>query len=859
MRYWRLLPLVVLLTAPLSAATFNVNTTADTVDVVPGNGSCADAGAACSLRAAIMEANELPGTDTIIIGAGTFFLGIPGANEELAATGDLDITQSVIITGAGQASTIIDGATLDRLFDIWGSTTTVTITGVWIRNGKVTTLPGDGAGVRNFGLLTMKLCTISDNLVEVRGGTNALARGGGLGNHLTMTLDLCSVRANRADAADGTSTNDAYGGGIWNKGVLSVTRSTISSNIARADDATARAFGGGVASDFALGGSAGFKQSTINGNSAESTLDDSNDQSLGGGVWGYVATALTTISGNQTTPSAAGSGTSSGGGVYAISFSGFFSTTITNNTSRTGGGVANPPGTANFTVQWENSVIFGNVATTASLADCDVSGTMRHDGANSNFYGQGCTSGTQIGNAFLGPLQDNGGPTQTHAVLAGSPLIDAGQGPPYTTPNINFSAQCAAVDQRGGERNDGNGDLEVRCDVGAFEFCSVPGVVANAYPNTLNEGDDTTVTIGLPVTGGTGPQWYRNGALIPGATGPTVVLDDVSAPADGGSYQFGVDMNCGMGFQLSHPYDVSIRRVRQDRFLFWRHASTGAVYLWELEGANVVNVRPLPTVADLNWKVVGSGDVDGDGDHDLVWQHETTRQVYIWLVDATVTAVPLPLPPDNQWRVSLVGDFDGDSRIDLLWQRPSGDQVLNYLWLMNGTTVYAAKPLPNTTTHSFFGAGDYDNDGTQDLMRRGVNIGQEATFWRLRIGLLYDGRPIGATADPTQWVVRGMDDTDGDGALEVFWANISNGSSYYWKLNSSAALIGQGLLNGGGYAMVAAGDYNLDGNIDLIWRHPTSGNNYIWFMQGVTAPNQSPLPPVADTQWRIVAPSTKVP
>jgi CSLREA domain-containing protein len=76
-----------------AAASFAVNSTADTVDAAPGDGVCGDTAGTCTLRAAIMESNALGGGgQTITLPAGTYTLTVPGTGEDAAATGDLDIT-----------------------------------------------------------------------------------------------------------------------------------------------------------------------------------------------------------------------------------------------------------------------------------------------------------------------------------------------------------------------------------------------------------------------------------------------------------------------------------------------------------------------------------------------------------------------------------------------------------------------------------------------------------------------------------------------------------------------------------------------------------------------------------------------
>src|SRR5260221_10544571 len=100
---WAALSLVAV---PGHAATFVVNTTADTADAVPGDGICADSGGACSLRAAVQEANALAGADTIQLAAATYVL-TGAAGDDLPGSGGPHITRDLTLTRARTASTII--------------------------------------------------------------------------------------------------------------------------------------------------------------------------------------------------------------------------------------------------------------------------------------------------------------------------------------------------------------------------------------------------------------------------------------------------------------------------------------------------------------------------------------------------------------------------------------------------------------------------------------------------------------------------------------------------------------------------------------------------------------------------------
>src|SRR5262245_21611005 len=113
--------------------------------------TCTDAPNDCSLRGAIITANARPGADTINLPAGPYRLSISPVDEDTEATGDLDITDSLTIVGAGATLTTIawlDGPDIipDRVFHIVSPGTTVTISGVTISNGQTN---DSGGGIFN--------------------------------------------------------------------------------------------------------------------------------------------------------------------------------------------------------------------------------------------------------------------------------------------------------------------------------------------------------------------------------------------------------------------------------------------------------------------------------------------------------------------------------------------------------------------------------------------------------------------------------------------------------------------------------------------------------------------------------------
>src|SRR5438094_261838 len=167
-------------TLPAAAATFTVNDTADAVDAVPGDGTCATAGSTCTLRAAIQEANAHTGPDTSMLPAGAYLLTIAGQADDAAATGDLDITDDLAIAGAAAFGGGTDSA-------LTASLTNVTVSG---------NMSGAAGGIGNDSELMLGNVTVS--------GNTAMFTGGGIQNDVTATLANVTIADNGAQSGGGS-------------------------------------------------------------------------------------------------------------------------------------------------------------------------------------------------------------------------------------------------------------------------------------------------------------------------------------------------------------------------------------------------------------------------------------------------------------------------------------------------------------------------------------------------------------------------------------------------------------------------------------------------------------------------------
>jgi hypothetical protein len=253
--------------------------------------------------------------------------------------------------------------------------------------------------------------------------------------------------------------------------------------------------------------------------------------------------------------------------------------------------------------------------------------------------------------------------------------------------------------------------------------------------------------------------------------------------------------------------------------LLWQNISDGYLALWTMDGTTLIDSELLSPsrMTDTNWRIVGTGDFNGDYKPDILWQDQAQGYIGVWLMDGKTLVTSTTLTPaafervaDTNWKIAGVMDLNGDRKDDILWQEETQGWLV--AWLLDGLAVTASVSLtPERVTD-------------------------------------------------TNWKVVANGDFNGDGQTDLVWQNLSDGSLAAWLMNGlsvvSTVPLSPGYVTSTTWRIVAAGDINRDGQPDLVWQSLDEGWLAVWLMNGTTMLSSVALSPdqVPDVNWRIVGP-----
>ncbi len=726
----------------------------------------------------------------------TFAPALSGGTIGLTS-GQLVIDRNVNVVGLGAANLTISGNGSSRVFFI-NAGVNASIAGLTIANGRVTGAVGGpsptGSGGAIFSqdnFLRVSNCTFTGNSATA-GGAIYSGYYAPVGSDLpvTLTVDDCRFEGNHAD--------DDGGGihiyrSITETGLaLIINRTTLHGNTAGT--------GGGLT---IVRAQTVLSSCTLSGNQA----------GAGAGIYnswdGILTMTNCTLSGNVATQ---------GGGIYNNQ-----SAVYVRHSTFKDNAAAGPAGGAfhhTFGLQVFSHVLLARNST-SSVYGATSGGIVANEGSNLADDSSAAGFATQVADLKLGLLANNGGPTLTHALLPGSPALNAG---------TNAAIAGLPFDQRGPGFPRLVGSA---VDIGAYELQASPSF--DPVPIAGLQGvSDSSVTwadydndgrLDLFLTGDTGLQklsqlWRNTGAgfslvPIPGLAGVSQGSVAWSDYDNDGRLDFLIMgnagsenisqlwRNTGTGFvQVPIPglpavlygavawadYDCD---GRQDFLITGNTGSSSAgstnmAQLWRNTGAGFVQV-PIPGLLDGSLNSVAWGDYNNDGRPDFLITGAVdtdSAESQLWRnTGSGFVQVSIPGLPGVYGGVVTWGDYDNDGRLDFLLTGFTGTTPVSQVWRNTGSGFVNTTPVGLPQVYQGGAAwGDYDNDGRLDILITGGGAGADlAQIWRntgTTFAKVTDQTLPGARFGEVAWA-----DYNNDGRLDLFLSGLTTG---LWKNNSPA-------------------------------------------------------------------------
>ncbi|MCW5548599.1 MAG: immunoglobulin domain-containing protein [Opitutaceae bacterium] len=307
---------------------------------------------------------------------------------------------------------------------------------------------------------------------------------------------------------------------------------------------------------------------------------------------------------------------------------------------------------------------------------------------------------------------------------------------------------------------------------------SVPAIVSVPEAAVAEMGAGATFSVGAVGQGELSYQWYRDGIALTDDgryTGSRTATLTISASGFVDQGQYHVVVTGQAGLVSSAPVRLEVRLGRREL--------PGQRGVGLMRGSGAVDWVDMGRVLQY-WDVVGSGDFNGDGRPDLLWQDRVEGDIYVWFLQGTGvtggTYVQTTLT--KEWTAAAVADFTGDGLAEILVEnRTTGERGI---WVLEG----------------------YDAGRLIDL---GL-VGQE-------------------------WTMAAAADLIANGTPDIVWQNVRTGERYVWYMQGTSLAGGAYLeTRGREWEIVAAADFDRDGWPDLWWQNGLTGDRQIWLMAGLS-------------------------
>lgn len=244
----------------------------------------------------------------------------------------------------------------------------------------------------------------------------------------------------------------------------------------------------------------------------------------------------------------------------------------------------------------------------------------------------------------------------------------------------------------------------------------------------------------------------------------------------------------------------------------------------------------MPGPPGDGWRAVWAADFNADGMVDVRWYNTDTTETSIFLMAGTELLLPGPIfpgPSGDGWVRVAPSDFNADGMIDLLWYNTVAHSI--EVWLINGTGLLLPGPeIPSPLGHDWTAdsAGDFNADHLADVLWSNSTTGSFSVTLMSGTAPLLQG-PVIPGPSGVGWKPYLAPDFNRDGMADVLWRNPMTQEMAIWLMSGTELLLPGPVIPGpigDGWAMTMVGDFNGDGLLDVVWANTKTNQFAVWLM-----------------------------
>jgi hypothetical protein len=280
--------------------------------------------------------------------------------------------------------------------------------------------------------------------------------------------------------------------------------------------------------------------------------------------------------------------------------------------------------------------------------------------------------------------------------------------------------------------------------------------------------------------------------------------------------------------------------------LLWREFG-GELDLWSILSDTSYRPSGIASADPFAWKVIGTGDFNGDGSGDVLWLDDRDGLLSLWELNGKKVQAMTPatqnVPHVGSGLTPYIGDLDGDGVADIVWTgsisigTPGGtvSSFMSETWLMNpGSTIPRSVNAASSSSQRVVGLGDFERATSAATAPYRVQKILRDTSGNISLD---SGSNTVIGWVPNEWVIKGTGDFNGDRSDDILWYNTSTGEVAIWGIQGYQFVWSSNLPTvdpSYGWTIQGIADVDHDGISDIVWVN-TDGSTSIWMMTGAGA------------------------